>query len=215
MDAAPLARMPLRVLTADDHAVVRAGVIAMIANAPDIEIVGEAGDGREAVARFVALRPDVVLMDLRMPVMDGLTAIAEIRAADPHARVLALTMYDGDTDVHRALSAGACGYLLKGVPAAELMDAIRSAAAGRRVLPGAVARVLAEHTPRIELTAREEEVLRLVAKGLRNREIARVIVRTEATVKVHVQNILQKLGVDDRTEAVTVALQRGIIHLDD
>jgi DNA-binding NarL/FixJ family response regulator len=206
--------MTIRVLTVDDHAVVRAGIGAMIANAADVAVVAEAADGAEAVERYAAHRPDVVLMDLRMPRMGGVDAIGAIRATDPAARVLALTMYDGDADIHRALGAGACGYMLKDVPGAELIGAIRSAAAGRRVIPAAVAGRLAEFTPRVDLTAREVEVLRLVAKGLRNREVARVIGRTEGTVKAHLKNILEKLGADDRTEAVTLALQRGIIHLD-
>jgi DNA-binding NarL/FixJ family response regulator len=207
--------MPIRVLTADDHALVRAGIAAMIANESDITVVAEAADGVEAVAQYALHRPDVVLMDLRMPRMGGVEATRAILADDPAARVLALTMYEGDADIHRALSAGACAYLLKDVPAAELMAAIRAAAAGRRVIPAAVAGRLAEFTPRVDLTAREVEVLRLVAKGLRNREVARVIGRTEGTVKAHLKNIHEKLGVDDRTEAVTLALQRGIIHLDD
>jgi two-component system NarL family response regulator len=207
--------MNIRVLTADDHAVVRAGIAAMIANEPDIAVVAEAGDGAEAVALYNEHVPDVVLMDLRMPMLDGVSAIAAIRAADPDAHIVALTTYDGDTDIHRALSAGACAYLVKDVLVAELVRAIRSAAAGERLIPTAVASRLAEFTPRVDLTQREVEVLRLVAKGLRNKEISGVIGRTEGTVKVHVKNILQKLGVDDRTEAVTLALQRGIIHLDD
>ena len=207
--------MTIRVLTADDHAVVRIGLAAMIANELDIVLVAEAADGAEAVALYAAHRPDVVLMDLRMPRLDGVSAIRAIRADDPGARVVALTMYEGDADVHQALSAGACAYLLKGARATELMAAIRSAAAGKRVISAEVARTLAEFTPRIELSARELEVLRLVAKGLRNKEIARVIGRTDGTVKVHLKHIHEKLGVDDRTEAVTVALQRGIIHLDD
>ena len=207
--------MTIRVLVADDHAVVRAGVGAMIANEADIAVVAEAADGAEAVAQYAAHRPDVALMDLRMPRMGGVEAIRAILAADAAARVLALTMYEGDADIHRALSAGACAYLLKGVPAAELMAAIRAAAGGRRVIPAAVAGRLAEFTPRVDLTAREVEVLRLVAKGLRNKDVARVIGRTEGTVKAHLKNVHEKLGVGDRTEAVTLALQRGIIHLDD
>jgi two-component system NarL family response regulator len=207
--------MNIRVLTADDHAVVRAGIAAMIANEPDIVVVAEAGDGAEAIALYHEHIPDVVLMDLRMPKMDGVSAITAIRTAHPDAHVVALTTYDGDADIHRALSAGACAYLVKDVLVAQLVHAIRNAAAGKRVIPTAVASRLAEFTPRVDLTEREVEVLRLVAKGLRNKDIARVIGRTEGTVKVHVKNILQKLGVDDRTEAVTLALQRGIIHLDD
>jgi DNA-binding NarL/FixJ family response regulator len=205
----------IRVLIADDHAVVRVGIAAMIANEADMVVVGNAADGTEAIALYAVHHPDVVLMDLRMPALDGLSAIRAIRADDPAARIVALTTYDGDADIHRALSAGACAYLVKDVLVAELIQAIRRAAAGQRVIPAAVASRLAEFVPRVDLTEREVEVLRLVAKGLRNREIARVIGRTEGTVKVHLKNIHQKLGVDDRTEAVTLALQRGIIHLDD
>jgi two-component system, NarL family, response regulator len=203
----------IRVLSADDHPVVRNGIAAMIANEPDMEVVAEARDGAEAVALFEAHLPDVVLMDLRMPTMDGVSAIRAIRALDPNARVVALTTFDGDTDIHRALSAGACAYLLKDALVGDLVSAIRSAAAGRRVIPPMVASRLAEFTPRVELTAREHEVLQLVADGLRNKEIARVIGRSNETVKVHLQSILQKLGARDRTQAVTLAVQRGIIRL--
>jgi len=207
--------MTIRVLTADDHAVVRAGIAAMIANEEDIAVVAEARDGAEAVALYGAHAPDVVLMDLRMPKQDGVTAIRAIRAANPDARIVALTTYEGDADIHRALSAGACAYLVKDVLVEELVRAIRAAAAGKRLIPPSVASTLAEFTPRVDLTAREVEVLRLVAKGLSNREIGRVLGRTEGTVKVHLKNMHEKLGVEDRTEAVTLALQRGIIHLDD
>jgi DNA-binding NarL/FixJ family response regulator len=207
--------MDIRVLTADDHALVRAGIAAMIANEPDIAIVAEAGDGTEAVALYHEHIPDVVLMDLRMPKLDGVSAITAIRTGYPDAHIVALTTYEGDADIHRALRAGACAYLVKDVLVGELVRAIRSAAAGKRFIPPAVASRLAEFTPRIDLTAREVEVLRLVAKGLRNKEISRVIGTTEGTVKAHLKNILEKLGVTDRTEAVTLALQRGIIHLDD
>lgn len=187
----------------------------MIANEPDMCVVAEAGDGEEAVALYEAHQPDVVLMDLRMPRLDGLSAIREILSLNRNARIVALTTYDGDADIYRALDAGACAYLIKDTLGAELIRAVRDAAAGRRVIPPEVATRLAEFTPRIDLTEREVEVLRLVAKGLRNKEIARVIGRAEETVKVHLKNILGKLGVEDRTEAVTLALQRGIIHLDD
>ena len=207
--------MTIRVLTADDHAVVRAGIAAMIANEPDIRVVAEAGDGAEAVDRYAEHGPDVVLMDLRMPRLDGVSAIRAIRTADPAARIVALTTYDGDADIHRALTAGACAYLVKDVLVAELVLAVRSAAAGKRMIPTAVASRLAEFTPRVDLTARELDVLRLVAKGLRDKEIARVIGRTAGTVKVHLKHILEKLGAPDRTAAVTIALGRGIIHLDD
>jgi two-component system, NarL family, response regulator len=207
--------MPIRVLIVDDHLVVRAGLTSILGAALDIEVVGEAADGREAVARYAALRPDAVLMDLRMPGMDGVAAITAIRRDDPAARVVVLTMYEGDVDIHRALSAGAIGYLLKDTPAADLFAAVRSAAVGRRALPAAVALALAEYTPRIDLTEREVEVLRFVAKGLQNSEVARVLGLTAGTIKVHLQHIFRKLGTEDRTEAVTVAYQRGYLHLDD
>ncbi len=211
----PLVPMTIRVLTADDHLVVRAGLAALIATDPGLELVGEAGNGEEAIAQYAALRPDVVLMDLRMKEMDGVAATQAIRRVDPQARIVVLTMYEGDVDIHRALAAGAIGYVLKEVPAEELFQAIRNAAAGRRALPAQVARALADFTPRVDLTAREVEVLRLVSKGLQNAEVARLIGRTTGTVKVHLQNIFRKLGTEDRTEAVTVALQRGYLHLDD
>ncbi|MDF1505887.1 response regulator transcription factor [Roseisolibacter sp. H3M3-2] len=205
----------IRVMTVDDHRVVRAGLAAMLAGAPDIALVGEAADGREAVERYAALRPDVVLMDLRMPHMGGVAAIRAIRQDDPAARIIALTMYDGDVDIHRALTAGASGYLAKDVPVDELASAIRAVAAGRRAIPPAVARALAEYAPRVDLTDREVEVLRLVAKGLSNSEVASVLGLAAGTAKVHLQHIFQKLDTEDRTEAVTVALQRGYLHLDD
>ncbi len=186
----------------------------MIANEPDIEVVAEVSDGAEAVALYVTHEPDVVLMDLRMPGTDGVNAIRAIVASHPDARIVALTSYEGDADIYRALDAGACGYLLKDMLGREVIRAVRTAAAGKRVIPPEVAGRLAEFTPRVDLTNREIEVLRLAAKGLRNRDIARAIGRTEATVKVHLKHVMAKLDAEDRTEAVTVALQRGIIHLD-
>jgi two-component system, NarL family, response regulator len=207
--------MPIRVLTADDHPVVRTGIAALIGNEPDMTVVAEAADGADAIEMYEAHRPDVVLMDLRMPHVDGVSAIRAIVAANPEARVVALTSYEGDADIYRALDAGACAYLIKDMLGEEMIGAIRQAADGKRVIPAAVASKLAEFTPRIDLTQREVEVLRLAARGLRNRDIARVIGRTEETVKVHLKHVMAKLDVSDRTEAVTVALQRGIIHLDD
>src|SRR5688500_10769109 len=207
--------MTIRVLTVDDHPVVRTGIAAMIANEQDMCVGAEASDGDAAVEAYETQRPDVVLMDLRMPRTDGVSAIRSILSRNPDARIVALTSYDGDADIYRALDAGACGYLIKDMLGDELVKAVRTAAAGKRIIPPVVAGRLAEFTPRIDLTAREVEVLRLVSKGLRNKEIAGVIGRTEETVKVHLKHVMQKLGVDDRTEAVTVALQRGIIHLDD
>jgi two-component system, NarL family, response regulator len=205
----------IRVLTADDHQVVRLGIAAMIANETDMTVVAEAANGAEAVAQYVTHRPDLVLMDLRMPEVDGVTAIRTIRGLDPKAKVVALTTYEGDADIHRALAAGASAYLLKDMLVAELVGAIRNVAAGDLVIPAAVAIALAEAAASVDLSPREVEVLRLVAKGLRNNDIARVIGRTTGTVKSHMKSILEKLGVEDRTEAVTIALQRGIIHLED
>jgi DNA-binding NarL/FixJ family response regulator len=207
--------MSIRVLISDDHPVVRAGIAALLANEPDMTVVAEAVDGNEAAALYDVHKPDVVLMDLRMPRQDGVAATRAITAAHATARILVLTTYDGDADIHRALAAGACGYLLKDTLGAELAGAVRAAAAGKRVIPPAVAARLVEYTPRIDLTDREVEVLRLAARGLGNREIAETIIRSEETVKVHMKHIMGKLGVKDRTHAVTVALERGIIHLDD
>ena len=187
----------------------------MIGNEPDMSVIGEAGDGAEAVALYELHDPDVVLMDLRMPKLDGIGSIRAILAAHPRARVIALTSYEGDADIYRALDAGACGYLIKDMLGTEVIGAIRSAAAGRRVVPPTVACRLAEFVPRVDLTAREHDVLRLAAKGLRNRHIAQILGRSEETVKVHLKHVMAKLGVEDRTEAVTLALQRGIIHLDE
>jgi DNA-binding NarL/FixJ family response regulator len=207
--------MTIRVMTADDHPVVRTGISAIVANQPDMSIVAEAADGADAVALYDKYSPDVVLMDLRMPRLDGIAATRAIVEAHPDARVVALTSYEGDADIYRALDAGACGYLIKDMVGSDVVGAIRTAASGGRVVPAAVAGRLAEFTPRVDLTQREVEVLRLTAKGLRNRDIGRVIGRTEETVKVHLKHIMAKLGVEDRTEAVTLGLQRGIIHLDD
>jgi DNA-binding NarL/FixJ family response regulator len=210
-----LSSMTIRVLMADDHPVVRTGIRAMIAHESDMLVVAEAADGAEAVSLYEQHKPDVVLMDLRMPRQNGVASIRAIVAGDSAARIVALTSYEGDADIYRALDAGACGYLVKDTLGVEVVGAVRSAAAGRRVIPPSVASRLAEFVPRVDLTPRELEVLQLAAKGLRNRDIARVIGRTQETVKVHLKHVMAKLDVTDRTEAVIVALQRGIIHLDD
>ena len=204
----------IRVLVADDHPVVRSGLASVIAQQPELELVAEAANGRQAVELFREHRPDVVLMDLRMPDMDGVAAIKAIKTEFPDARILALTTYEGDVDIHRALEAGARGYLIKDMVLTEVLTAIRAVHRGERVIPLAVAAKLAEFTPRSDLTHREVEVLQLVARGLSNRDVAGVIGRTDETVKVHLKNIFTKLGVADRTEAVTLALSRGILHLD-
>jgi DNA-binding NarL/FixJ family response regulator len=203
-----------KILSADDHPLIRSGLEAVLSNEPDMQVVGEAANGEEAIDLYRRLRPDIVLMDLRMPVMDGLTATKAIIKEFPDAKIIALTTYEGDEDIHRALSAGARGYLLKDMMRSELLKVIRTVRGGQRAIPAAVAARLAEYTPRVELTPRELEVLLLMAKGLSNPEIASMLGRTESTMKVHVSNILEKLNVTDRTEAVTVAIQRGILHLD-
>jgi DNA-binding NarL/FixJ family response regulator len=204
----------IRVLVADDHPIVRAGLATVVSQQPELELVGEAADGAEAVAIVRERRPDVVLMDLRMPRMDGVTAIRTIKTEFPEVRVLALTTYEGDVDIHRALEAGARGYLTKDMLLTDVVSAIRAVHRGERAIPAPVAARLAEFTPRTDLTERETEVVRLVARGLSNREIASVIGRSDETVKVHLKNIFGKLGVADRTEAVTLAISRGILHLD-
>ena len=204
---------PVRILTADDHPLIRAGLVAFLATEPGLEVVAEVADGEEALEKYRELHPDIVLMDLSMPVMDGLSATRAILDEFPDARVIVLTTYDGDEDIHRALEAGAMGYLVKDMVLADVLNVIRTVHGGRRGIPHTVAAKLAEHTPRIPLTPRETEVLSLVAKGLSNAEVAAGIGRTEGTVKVHLKNILQKLEATDRTEAVTTALRRGFIRL--
>jgi DNA-binding NarL/FixJ family response regulator len=203
----------IRILTADDHALIRAGVASFLATEPGLEVVAEATNGEEAIERYREVRPDIVLMDLSMPVMDGLTAMRAILEEFPDARIVALTTYAGDEDIHRALDAGAMGYLVKDMMVAEVVKAIRQVMAGRRGIPPVVAATLAEHTPRIALTPRETEVIALMSAGLTNAQIASRIGRAEETVKVHVKNILQKLDARDRTAAVAIAARRGFIRL--
>ncbi len=206
----------IRILIVDDHPVVRAGLRGMLAGEPDFAVVAEASDGVEALIRARDLRPDVVLMDLRMPGSDGVAATAVIAAELPGVHVLVLTTYDSDTDILRAVEAGATGYLLKDTPRDDLFRAIRDAAVGRSVLAPAVAARLMERmrTPAGEpLSTREVDVLRLVARGASNREVADALFISEATVKTHLIHVFQKLGVADRTAAVTVALERGVIVL--
>jgi len=204
----------IRILVADDHPVVRTGLTAVLAQQPDLELVAEAENGERAVALYREHHPDVCLMDLRMPVMDGVEAIRTITTEFPSARILALTTYEGDADIRRALEAGARGYLLKDMLLTDVIRAVRAVHRGERVIPNAVAARLAEFPERSDLTERELEILQLVARGLSNKEAARAIGRTDETVKIHLKNVFTKLGVADRTEAVTVALTRGLIHLD-
>jgi DNA-binding NarL/FixJ family response regulator len=203
----------IRILIADDHYVVRMGLAALIETEPDLQVVGEAADGIQVVEQYKKLVPDLVLMDLRMPRSDGIAATREIREQFSEARILMLTTYDGDDDIHKALSAGASGYLLKNSTRESLIPALRAVAAGRRWIPEEVANRLAKRKLFEELTPREVDVLHQLAKGLANKEIAHVLNISEHTVKDHLKNILGKLHVADRTEAVTASLQRGIIHL--
>lgn len=203
----------LRVLVADDHPVVRHGLVALIDHQPDMWVVAEVGNGREAVEQYAAQQPDVVLMDLRMPELDGVEAIAAIRAASPQARIVVLTTYDSDEDIYRGLRAGAQGYLLKDAPAGELLSAIRAVAAGQKRIPAEVAAKLAERMVSPELTARELEVLRLVVEGQSNKEIGAALAIAEGTVRAHLNSIFQKLDALDRTHAVTIAVRRGLVRL--
>lgn len=205
--------MQISVVTIDDHPVVRAGVRALIDDERDLHVVAEGRDGAEAVVLYEAHFPDVVLMDVRMPNIDGVHAIRSIIASYPEARIVALTSYEGDADIYRAIHAGARAYLLKDTLGTSLVDAVRRVAAGERIIPPGIAARLADFIAHEELTPRELEVLELAAKGLRNREIALTIGRTEETVKAHLKHVMKKLGVADRTEAVTLALRRGVIRI--
>jgi two-component system NarL family response regulator len=203
----------IRVLVIDDQAVVRQGFVALINTVPDMTVVAEGTNGQQALELFRQHQPDITLMDLRMPVMGGVEAIAQIRREFPHARIIILTTFDGDEDIYRSLQAGAQGYLLKDMFFDELEDAIRKVHAGARRIPTVVAERLAERMSGSDLTGRELEVLEQIVKGRSNKEIAGALKISEATVKSHVNNILSKLGVTDRTQAATTALQRGIVHL--
>jgi DNA-binding NarL/FixJ family response regulator len=205
---------PIRILVFDDHTVVREGLVALIATQPDIEVIGGDKDGSKALDLYRKHKPDVVLMDLGMPNADGQKATAAICKEFPNARILILTVYEGDEDIYRTLQAGARGYLFKESLSSQLFDAIRAVHSGRRYIPPDVASRLAERIPASDLTSQELNILKHIASGKSNKEIASDLKITEPTVKWHVTNILTKLGVGDRTEAVTVALKRGIIHLD-
>jgi len=202
----------IRILIVDDHPIVREGVAALVARQSDMEVAGEASDGAEAVALFDKLAPDVTLMDMQMQGMGGVEAIEKIRSAAPAARILVLTTYPGDAQVIRAMRAGAAGYLLKNSIRKELLDAIRSVHAGRRVMSPDIAHELAVHALDEPLTEREVAVLRLVADGHANKEIASQLKLSPDTIKAHLKSIFAKRGVDDRTQAVTVAARRGYIE---
>jgi DNA-binding NarL/FixJ family response regulator len=208
-----LAKSKIRILCVDDHRLVLAGIELMIGRQPDMAVVGSATTGEEAVSLFKQHRPDITLMDLQLPVMSGLEAIRVIRHISPNARIIVLTMYHGDEDIHRALAAGASTYLLKDMLSDDLMRVIREVHAGQRSLLPDVQLRLDERATRPALTPREVQVTELIGRGLRNKEIASELHISEETVQVHVKSILTKLSVNDRTAAVNVAMRRGIIHL--
>jgi len=204
---------PIRVLAVDDHQLIRAGIATLLLTESDIELVGEATNGREAIAKFRECLPDVTLMDLQMPETDGLDAIMAIRNEFPEARIIVLTTYTGDVQAIRAIKAGARAYLLKSLLYKELLQTIRTVHAGRRAIAPAIAAQIAEHSGEESLTPKETEVLRLIAAGNANKQIAALLSITEETVKSRVKNILSKLGANDRTHAVAIAIKRGIVEL--
>jgi len=203
----------IRVFSVDDHPLLREGIAALVNNQSDMTLVATASNGAEAIQMFKQHVPDVTLLDLRLPDMSGIDILIAIRTEFPEARVIILTTFEGDVEIHRALQAGARGYLLKNMPPSELLDVIRQVHAGKKRIPPAIASQLAEHMSDESLTEREIEVLRQVADGNKNREIARKLFISEETVKVHIKHIMEKLGATDRTQAVAIGVRRGIIHL--
>jgi len=204
----------IKVMVVDDHPLMRVGVASIVNARSDMTVVAQAGTGEEAVTLFFKHKPDVTLMDLRLPGMSGVDSIRSIRETHPRARFVVLTTYEGDADIHRALEAGAQGYVIKGMPYQTLVEALQRVHTGGRFLPPPVARALASRMPDSELSAREQEVLTLLASGKSNKDIASRLHITESTVKCHVSAILLRLNVSDRTEAVVTALHRGLIHLE-
>ena len=203
----------IRVLSVDDHPLLREGIAALINNQPGMTLVAQASNAQEGIAQFRAHQPDVTLMDLRLPDKSGIEAMKAIREEFPDARVIVLTTFEGDAEIQRALEAGARAYILKNMPPKELLQVIRDVHAGNKRIPSQVAAQLAEHLTDEELTSREIEVLRQLADGNRNRDIAEKLLIAEETVKVHIKHIMEKLGANDRTQAVAIGLRRGIIHL--
>jgi DNA-binding NarL/FixJ family response regulator len=206
-------RTQIRVLTVDDHPLLREGIAAIINSQADMLLVSQASSGADAIQQYREYRPDIMLMDLRMPGMSGIDAMIAIRAEFADARIIMLTTFEGDVEIQRALEAGARGYLLKSMPPGELVDGIRQVRAGKRRVPAEVAAQLAEHMGEENLTNRELEVLRQLVAGHRNREIAEVLFISEETVKVHLKHVMEKLGAKDRTQAVAIAVRRGIVQL--
>jgi len=204
----------IRILSVDDHALLREGISALVNGEPDMKVVAEASNGQEAIEKFRLCRPDVTIMDLQMPNLDGVEAISRIQAEFPDSKIIVLTTYTGDAQVLRALRAGARAYILKGHVHRDLLDTIRAVQAGQKRIPPEIANELADHATDDELTPREIDVLRLIASGNANKQIADRLSIGEGTVKSHVANILSKLSANDRAHAVTIGLQRGIIKLD-
>ena len=203
----------IRVFSVDDHPLLREGIAALVNNQPDMTLIAEASTGTEAIERFKQHLPDVTLMDLRLPDMSGIDILIAIRTEFPEARIIMLTTFEGDVEIHRALQAGARGYVLKNMPPSQLLDVIRQVHAGKKRIPPEIASQLAEHMSDESLTEREVEVLRQVADGNRNRDIAKNLFISEETVKVHIKHIMEKLGAADRTQAVAIGVRRGIIQL--
>ena len=204
---------PIRILTVEDHPVFRAGLTTIITSEPDLLLIGQATNGAEAIAEFRRHRPDITLMDLRLPGINGTDTLIAIRGEYPHARIIMLTTADGDVDIQRAMRAGAWGYILKSTPQQELLKVVRSVHAGRRQVPPEVAVRLAEHLGKEDLTTRELEVLRLIRDGYRNKQIADQLTIAETTVSFHIKNLVDKLEANDRTHAVTIALRRGLLQI--
>jgi len=200
-------------MSVDDHPLLREGIATIINNQPDMTLIGSAATGAEGISRFNELQPDVTLVDLRLPDLSGIEVITAIRAQHANARLIVLTTFDGDVEIQRALKAGASGYLLKNMPAKQIVDTIRAVHAGKRGIPPQIALQIAEHLSEESLSQRELEVLRHVAEGNRNRDIADLLNISEETVKVHLKHIMEKLGASDRTQAVAIAVRRGMIQL--
>jgi DNA-binding NarL/FixJ family response regulator len=203
----------IRVLSVDDHPLVREGIAAMINDQPDMQIVAQGASGKEAIERFREQRPDVVLMDVRLPDMSGIDAMITIRSEFPEARVIIVTSSEGDAEMRRALEGGARGYMLKSMPPQDLLEVIRKVHVGKKGIPSEIADRLANHYGDESLSEREIEILQQVAEGNRNKDIADKLFISEGTVKVHLKHIMGKLGANDRTQAITIAVRRGIIHL--
>jgi DNA-binding NarL/FixJ family response regulator len=206
-------QLRIRVLSVDDHPLLSEGIATMINSQPDMQLISQAASGGEAIQQYREHRPDVTLMDLRLPDLSGIDAMIAIRTEFPDARVVMLTTFEGDVEIQRALQAGARGYLLKNMPPSEILDVIRHVHAGKKRVPPQVAAQIAEHMSDEDLTAREIEVLRKIAGGNRNKDIAEILFISEETVKVHIKHIMDKLGAKDRTQAIAIAVRRGIIEL--